>query len=471
MWRMQRLWSAIGFAFFGTWTAALCASQENASPPSFHRDVRPILQAHCQGCHQPAKAAAKLDLTSHRSIMRGIAGEAVVIPHDSAASLLIESVIPFETEPPSMPKDRPPLTDYEIAILRDWIAAGASDDTPESLRSPVNAANPPVYSRPPVITCLDYSPDGQMLAISGYHEVLLYKADGSELLARLVGLSERIQSLRFSPHGKRLAVAGGSPARFGELQIWDVNKLRLAHSVLSTYDTLYGVSWSPSGDTIAYGCADNSVRAVEARTGKEILYQGAHDDWVLGTAFSTDGSHLVSISRDRSLKLIKVATQQFIDNITSITPGALKGGLMAIERHPTRDELLVAGSDGTPRLYRMYREKDRVIGDDFNLIRAFQSLPGRIFCLDITNDGQYWVAGSSSKGRGTVILSKLEDAAVVWTLELPTPIYTVRFHPEAQQLAAAGTDGRIRVISFAQGTVEHEFIPVPLADSPILTEQ
>ena len=43
-------------------------------------------------------------------------------------------------------------------------------------------------------------------------------------MARLVGLSERIQSLAFSPDGKYLAVTGGSPGRFGEVQVWDVAK-------------------------------------------------------------------------------------------------------------------------------------------------------------------------------------------------------------------------------------------------------
>ncbi len=58
-----------------------------------------------------------------------------------------------------------------------------------------------------------------------------------------------------------------------------------------------------------------------------MLYQGAHSDWVLDTVFSKDGTYLISVSRDRSMKLVEVATQRFVDNITSITPGALKGGL------------------------------------------------------------------------------------------------------------------------------------------------
>ena len=57
---------------------------------------------------------------------------------------------------------------------------------------------------------------------------------------------------------------------------------------------------------------------------------GSHNDWVLDTVFSADGSHLISVGRDMAAKLIEVSTQRFIDNITSITPGALKGGLSTV---------------------------------------------------------------------------------------------------------------------------------------------
>src|SRR5207248_3526446 len=134
-------------------------------------------------------------------------------------------------------------------------------------------------------------------------------------------------------------------------------------------DTLYGVSWSHDGSRIAFGCPDNSVRAIDAKTAKQVLFQGGHGDWVFGTVFSREDEYIVSVSRDRSVKLTEVATQRLIDNITSITPGALKGGLMAVARRPLKDkkmakvppdtpgipakvydELLIGGSDGVPRL-------------------------------------------------------------------------------------------------------------------------
>src|SRR6185437_7711323 len=98
---------------------------------------------------------------------------------------------------------------------------------PQNTRARYDMDHPPVYTRPPVITALDYAPDGKLLAVAGFHEVFLMSGDGNERVARLVGLSERIQSVKFSPDGARLAVTGGRPGRMGEVQVWDVAKRKL----------------------------------------------------------------------------------------------------------------------------------------------------------------------------------------------------------------------------------------------------
>ncbi|MBI4603767.1 MAG: PD40 domain-containing protein, partial [Planctomycetes bacterium] len=238
---------------------------------------------------------------------------------------------------------------------------------------------------------------------------------------------------------------------------------RLKLSVPVTYDTVYGVSWSPDGKLIAFGCADNTLRAIEAETGKQVLFNGAHGDWVLDTAFSKDGSHLVSVSRDRSMKLIQVATQQFIDNITSITPGALKGGLMAVDRHAQKDELLVGGADGVPKIYRMHREKKRVIGDDFNLIRAFAPMQGRIFAVELSPDGSRIVAGGSFEGKGEVRAYAVEDGKLLWSLVAEGPIYAACFSPDGKTVAAGGFEGTVRLIDVEKGAARTQFLPAPLS--------
>src|SRR5208282_487583 len=148
-------------------------------------------------------------------------------------------------------------------------------------------------------------------------------------------------TVRFSTDGKKLLVAGGNPCRSGEVQVWDVASHKLLGSSPVGFDTLYGGSWSPDGKLIAVGAADNALRALDAVTFKQVVYMAAHDDWIRGTAFSADGKALFSASRDMTVKMTDVATQRFVGNLTTHTPGILRGGMQAVDRHPKRNELVV----------------------------------------------------------------------------------------------------------------------------------
>jgi WD40 repeat protein len=457
-------------------------SVEEPRQISYYRNVRPIFAQQCQGCHQPAKPSGNYVMTSYSDLLKKTKTDAFgIVPGKPEESSVIEQVLPKGDKPPKMPQARDPLSERDVNVIRKWIEQGAKDDTPSNANILVDDAHPPVYELTPVITAVAYSPDGSLLAVSGYHEVLVHKVDGSELVARLIGLSERVQSIAFSPDGKKLAVVGGSPARFGEIQVWDVEKRKLDLAQTYTYDTLYGVSWSHDGKKIAFGCADNSVRAVDAESLKQTLFQGAHNDWVLGTTFSSDSQYLVSISRDRSMKLIEVATERFIDNITSITPGALKGGLMAVALKPKKDstmskvppdvpngkphpyeELLVGGSDGVPRLYKMHREVKRVIGDDANKVREFEALPGRITSLAFNADGTQFVVGSSLDQSGEARVYQIDGKRIAACEAIKGGVYSVAFQPDGKQVAVAGFDGMVRLFEAATGKLVKEFVPVPM---------
>ncbi|MGC3965879.1 MAG: hypothetical protein QM775_00455 [Pirellulales bacterium] len=255
------------------------AHAAEAEKVSFHKQVRPILQAQCQGCHQPAKQGGDYEMTDFGRLLKGgESGSAAVVAGKPDASYLVELITPTDGKA-EMPRGKEPLSATDIDLIKRWIAEGAKDDTPASTAQKYDAEHPPVYTRAPVVPSLDYSPDGKLLAVAGYHEVLINKADGSGVVARLVGMAERIESVRFSPDGKQLAVAGGLPARLGEIQIWDVATKKLLLSHTSTYDTIYGASWSPDGKYVAFGCGDNSVRVIETATGKQTLFMGGHNDW------------------------------------------------------------------------------------------------------------------------------------------------------------------------------------------------
>jgi WD40 repeat protein len=422
-------------------------------------------------------------------------------------SSVVKNITPGPDGTAEMPKKADPLKPAEIAMIRRWIQEGGSDDTPAHARQVWDAAHPPVYAQPPLVTAIDFSPDSQLMAVSGFHETLLLRPDSGELAGRLIGLSERIESVRFSPDGRRLAVTGGQPARMGEVQIWDVAERKLLLSVPVTFDTLYGGSWSPDGKSIAFGGADKSVRAIEVETGKQVFFILTHEDWVQDTIWSVKGDQLISAGRDMTAKLSDFATQRFIDNITSITPGALKGGLQALARHPQRDEILVVGSDGEPRIYRTNRQVERKIGDDSNLIRKFPPIDGRLWAAEFAPDGKSFAvggtvadenaAGSFIKGvvafyqcdvdtrlpeeikaifrkesvnRNGDEKKKVEDyltqgVSLLRKVELPTGIYCVAYKPDGMLLACAGGDGVVRFINPADGAIVKEMQPFPLAGS------
>ena len=481
---------------------AFSADPPKAADPagkvSYYKDIRPIFAQHCNGCHQPAKPQGGYVMTGHADLLK--AGEREkpgVVPGKPAASYLVEQITLHDGKA-EMPKGRDPLNPIQIKLVSDWIAQGATDDTPASAKAdPVDAANPPKYLAPPVVTAVAFDPKGEFLAVTGYHEVLLYSAKNYKLVSRLIGISERINAIAFSPNGERLVAAGGSPGRFGEVQIWNPKKEDLVVSAPVTFDTVYGASWSPDGKMIAIGCADNTVRGLDPATGKQVLQMGTHTDWVLATAFSQDGLHLVSAGRDMTMKLTEVPTQRFVDNVTSITPGALKGGIMAIDRRPVDttpvrlrlfgavvsvprpkrmqkvpadtpgaapkvyDEVIAAGSDGKPRLYKMHREVKREIGDDSNRVREYEPMPGRISCVAFSPDGKHFAAASSLDGRGEVRVYETDTGKKVVCEKVSGPAYTVAWHPSGKTIASAGFDGKVWLHDPASGKLVKEFVVLP----------
>ena len=159
------------------------AQAEEAKPEkvSFYNDIRPIFQASCHGCHQPAKARGEYVMTTFAELLKGgDTDEVAIVPGKPDESHLITLITPIDGQA-EMPQKADPLPEDQLALISRWVAEGAEDDTPTSAKQRYNMDNPPVYSMPPVISSIDYSPDGTLIALAGYHEVLLHHADGSGL--------------------------------------------------------------------------------------------------------------------------------------------------------------------------------------------------------------------------------------------------------------------------------------------------
>jgi hypothetical protein len=429
------------------------AAQVFAAEPSYFRDIRPVIQRQCQGCHQPNLKSSSLDLTTFESFAAG-GKKGPAFRAGAAAESVVVKYLTGEQKP-QMPMGQPPLAAEQIKLFRAWITAGAKDDTPPEARETISLDKPITYTQPPVLTALAFSPDGKALAVSGNREVLLHSPDGSTPPVRLPGMSERIQSLAFSRDGTLLMAAGGTPARFGEVQFWDVAARKLRRSVTLTNDTVFGASLSPDASKVAAGCTDNTVRILDVATGKELYKIGSHENWVLGTVFGVDGKRMVSVGRDRAAKLNDANSGAFLENVN-----LLRGELAAVARHPSKEIIVIGGEDRFPYVYMMNRPKNMKIADDTTLIRKLERQDGAVYALAWSPDGgRIAVAGASPE----VTIYDAESGSRVAACKGHTAgIYTLAFSADGQRLATGGFDGQVRLYNPGTGELVKAFIPVPL---------
>ncbi|MFK5921198.1 MAG: PSD1 and planctomycete cytochrome C domain-containing protein [Verrucomicrobiota bacterium] len=112
-------------------SAKSAEKQLPAGKITYEQHIRPILKANCFHCHgEGDKLKGDLDLRLRRFIVKGGENGAAVVPGDLKKSLLHQQLIKGE-----MPPEDKHLKNEEIALIGQWIAAGAPTlrDEPEKL--------------------------------------------------------------------------------------------------------------------------------------------------------------------------------------------------------------------------------------------------------------------------------------------------------------------------------------------------
>ena len=104
-------------------------TQPSAKKLDFVKDVQPIFEAKCLGCHDAKKQESTFRLAHKTSALKGGDLGRAIVPGKSIDSPLIRYVAGLDPDI-KMPPEGERLTAEQIAILRAWIDQGA--DWPES---------------------------------------------------------------------------------------------------------------------------------------------------------------------------------------------------------------------------------------------------------------------------------------------------------------------------------------------------
>jgi mono/diheme cytochrome c family protein len=104
---------------------AIATAAEPRDADFFRRDVQPILTAQCVECHGPNKQENGLRLDFGAAILRGGDNGPAVAVGKAAESLLIQAVLGTSDNVSRMPLKKQPLSESQVAIIRQWIDGGA----------------------------------------------------------------------------------------------------------------------------------------------------------------------------------------------------------------------------------------------------------------------------------------------------------------------------------------------------------
>ena len=446
--RIGSLHCLLALLLLNAWAAA------DQTPTSFQRDVRPILQRSCAGCHRPGKMKGKLDVTTYAALAHGGKKGTEWTGGEPDKSRLVQMV---SGDDPEMPSKGEKLSAAEVSTLARWVAEGAKDDSQSTAGladSPTTPA-PKAYALAPVISALALSPDATVIAVGGCREVLLRSADGAELLARLPSECPHLTSMRFTPDGGRLVTAGGSTGEFGQLEVYDVAARKRIASYRVCDDTLFGLSLSPSGDRAGVACADHTARVISLEDGTEIDHIATHTDWALASVFNLDGSRLVTVGRDKFVWVYDLPSHKPVDPINDPTDAWL-----SVARHPKQDTIVCGSATGATRSFRLTDLKASTEQNrEPNRIRDLENMGGPVSAIEFSADGKWMAFAGKAEVRIFSADGNTKRCACSGGVG---PVFAIAFSPDASKLYAAGFDGQVRIFDAEHGKLLKEFVPVPI---------
>ena len=325
---------------------ALIGSTAAAEPVDYLRDVHPIFETYCIGCHTADEAQGGLVMESIDGLLAGGDSGAAITPGGASSSRLF-LMASGKLQPVMPPDDAQGPSEDELAILAAWIdqgAVGPRGDPPakRTLRVPKIAAAG--ASSQPITTIASDQVTGRM-ATGRFGEINIAAADGQPVQT-IRGDFGKVHSIQFSRDGQRILLASGTAGVYGAAFIYDVQTGQLLGELIGHSDTLYDAIWSPDETLIATAGYDRDILVWDAASGSILATLLGHNGAIYDLDFSPDGRHLVSASADETAKVWDVQTGARMDTLSQS-----EAEVYAATFSPDGTQIVLASGDNRIRVH------------------------------------------------------------------------------------------------------------------------
>lgn len=157
-----------------------------------------------------------------------------------------------------------------------------------------------------LVTALTFSPDGTTLACADGPKIYLFDGVNGEILRTLRGHTDKIITLAFSPDGKMLASSGWDDT----IHLWDPHSGHHIHTFKGHTSGVRKASFSPDGETLVSGSEDGTIRFWDTSTKQQRFSISGHWHDIEALAFSTDSKTLVSGISNATIHKWDISTGQ-----------------------------------------------------------------------------------------------------------------------------------------------------------------
>jgi WD40 repeat protein len=426
--------------------AGLSVPEASAAGVSWTKDVFPVLQKQCLGCHSDLVQKGGLNLEKRDAVMKGGSKKgASVIPGKPAESPLAY-LLDGKHEPVMPPKGKR-VSAENIEMINRWIAEGAKFDGEGSLE----------VEKPNWITLSDtvgpvfaaaLSADGKRLAVGRANKVEVWEVDTGKRLALLTGARDLVQSLAFSPDGSLLAVG-----EFEQVALFGTGDWKPVRTLDGHVERVTAAAFTKDGKTLvtASGMPVKSgfVHVWSVADGKEVRRVEAHTDLIYGLALDAEGKKVATASADKLAKITDIATGEMLKTFAGHTHHVLGVGFS-----DNGKVLATAGADNDVKVWDI--EKGEKLKDGKGHGKQVTALVARA-------DGKSFYTAS---GDRSIREWKPNGSAVKTLGSLADWVYTLSLSADASRLAVGGQDGTVRVYNTGDGKVLREITAATPAEPP-----